>query len=128
MNNWLQVGNALRLDDVDRYEQRAVVVHCSFTPDDDRQFHLPQDALLYDDGSQHKSRLINMEGLGVPDIPQLLIKGRLARFTLYFEPLPNDCTVFSLSIALEDGQSLAAVEIPRLDNDVYNVELEVVPF
>lgn len=122
------MGNALRLNEVDRYEQPAVVVHCSFTPDEDCQLHLSQEAMLHDHGSQHKSRLINIEGLGVPGIPQLMIKGRIVRFTLYFEPLPADCTMFTLSLALEDGQSLAAVDVRRQDADVYNLELELCPF
>ena len=109
-------------------EQRAVVVHCSFIPDEDCRIQLAQDAVLHDHGSQHKSRLLYMEGLGIPAIPQLMIKDRTVRFTLYFEPLPADCTMFNLSMALEDGQSLVAVDVPRLRKDVYNVELELAPF
>lgn len=109
-------------------EQRAVVVHCSYTPEEDCQFQLSRDAMLHDHGSQHKFRMLYMEGLGVPVIPQLMIKGRTVRFTLYFEPLPADCTMFTLSLALEDGQSLAAVDLLRRGADVYNLELELCPF
>ena len=109
-------------------EQRAVVVHCSFIPDEDCRIQLAQDAVLHDHGSQHKSRLLYMEGLGVPRISQLLIKGQLLRFTLFFEPLSVDCTVFNLMLSTTEGESIVALEVSRSVNDVYRVELELAPF
>lgn len=110
------------------YESRAVVVHCSFTTEEDCRFQLTQDGFLRDHGSEHKSRLLSMEGLGVPRISQLLIKGQLLRFTLFFEPLPVDCMVFNLMLTTTEGESIVALEVPRSSNDVYRVDLELAPF
>jgi hypothetical protein len=68
-----------------------------------------------------------MEGLGVPRISLLAIKGQLLRFTLFFEALPVDCTLFNLTLTTDDGESLAALDLSRRHNDVYQVELEVAP-
>lgn len=120
--------NYLKFQKSDPIEQRAVVVHCSYTPEEDSQFQLTHDGFLRDHGSEHRSWLLPMEGLGVPRVSQLAIKGQLLRFTLFFEPLPVECILFNLNLTTDDGESLAALDLSRRHNDVYQVELEVAPF
>jgi hypothetical protein len=120
--------NFLKFQKSDPIEQRAVVVHCSFTTEEDCRFQLTQDGFIRDHGSEHRSWLLPMEGLGVPRISQLAIKGQLLRFTLFFESLPTDCNVFNLTLKTDDGESLAVLDVSRRHNDVYQVELEVAPF
>ncbi|MCX6265908.1 MAG: hypothetical protein NTW16_00920 [Bacteroidetes bacterium] len=109
-------------------EQRAVVVHCSFTLEEDCHFQLSSKATISDHDSQHKSQMLYMEGIGVTSNSHFSVKGQVMQFTLYFEPLATDCKVFTIHITMQDQQYLAAVDVPRRLNDVYRVELEVAPF
>lgn len=109
-------------------EQRMVVVHCSYTFEEEMSFCLSDVVILYDHGSSHKSQLLYKEGIDVPGGEKYMLKGQKVKFTLYFEPLPETCKVFNLSEWTNYRQPLAALEIHRRLKDEYSVELEMAPF
>ena len=72
--------------------------------------------------------MLYKEGLGVPSISHYMVKGQVMQFTLYFEPLPVDCVTFTIHITPQENQYLAAGDVARRQDEIYQVELEIVPF
>jgi hypothetical protein len=109
-------------------EQRMVVVHCSYTFEEEMVFQLAPEVILYDHDSSHVSQMLYREGDEVISSDKYLQIGEEIRFTGYFEPLPESCKIFTLSERTMERFALAGIEIHRQLNDEYIVELEMTPF
>jgi hypothetical protein len=105
-----------------------VVVHCSYTFEEEMVFQLAPEVILYDHDSFHVSQMLYKEGDDVISSDKYLQIGEEIRFTGYFEPLPESCKIFTLSEKIKERFALAGIEIHRQLNDEYTVELQMTPF
>jgi hypothetical protein len=110
--------------------ENTVIVHCSFKAVISTSIRIWSTTFLIDKVSMRKSKLLH--AINIPfALTWLPVKsGTTARFTLIFSALPKDCKVFDLiEIAqVREIMNFTAFNIKRNASDVYNVEIEDVPF
>jgi hypothetical protein len=110
--------------------ENTVIVHCSFKAVISTSIRIWSTTFLIDKVSKRKSKLLHAINIPFALAWLSVTSGTTARFTLIFSALPKDCKVFDLiEIAqVHEAMNFTAFNIKRNASDVYNVEIEDVPF
>lgn len=108
----------------------TVIVHCSFNAVISTSIRIWNTTFLVDRGSKRESKLLHAINIPFALAWLPVTSGSTARFTLIFSALPKECKVFDLiEIAqVPEIMNFTAFNIKRNASDVYNVEIEDVPF
>ena len=108
----------------------TVIVHCSFKAVISTSIRIWSTTFLVDKVSKRKSKLLHAINIPFALAWLPVTSGTTARFTLIFSALPKECKVFDLiEIAqVPEIMNFTAFNIKRNASDVYNVEIEDVPF
>lgn len=100
-------------------EQGTVIVHCLYRGTG--AVRIWPSTFLFDRGSSHRSKLLHAEDISIAPVwTQVDSKGS-HRFTLFFEALPKNCTVFDLKEIIPQPGAFEITGIRRNTEDVYRV-------
>lgn len=102
-----------------------VIVHCSYTNTSQSisGLRIWNSTVLADNGSNHESNLVHVDGLfPFPDWTAVFI-GQTIRFTLVFSRLPASCQQFHLIERIPEPGGLVVPDIIRNQTDVYYIKL-----
>jgi hypothetical protein len=105
-----------------------VIVHCWYQTYDETAISLAPTTYLWDQELNHKSKLVYANGIAISPEEQPVPSNEIVNFTLYFEPLPQDCKQFWLMEETKEPHSFAAFDVRRNKEDIYWVEVECAPF
>jgi len=105
-------------------EEKQVVVHCTSISTTVRVW---PSTFLFDKSSSHRSKLIANYNIPLAPTWKHFYGDNPARFTLIFEALSKECTVFDLRELLPpqagNGSPFNAFNIKRNKQDVYEIML-----
>ena len=97
-------------------EERQTIVHCSCG--DDYAFRIWPSTFLIEQGTGHRARLIT--AFNISFAPQWTLNDGKG-FTLIFEGLSKDCSVFDLKEIIPQEGGFEVTGIHRNKTDVYQV-------
>lgn len=106
-------------------EEKQVVVHCCFpaSPLLGNLIRIWHSTYLFDNNSEHKSRLIHAENITIfpnwTPVPFM----RDFWFTLIFSGLPKDCKSFDLKEVISEEGGFFVGSIKRNSSDIYRVKI-----
>ena len=106
-------------------EEGQVVIHCisggsSFY---DNYVRIWKSTFLYDQGSDHVSKLVHVENITLAPEWTLIPAGTVAHYSLIFTGLPKDCLLFDLEEIIPQPGRFSAKNIQRNSMDVYFIRL-----
>lgn len=99
-------------------EERQTIVHCSCSPQDSEAFRIWPSTFLIDVHSGRKAKLLTAFNISFAPV-WTLNDGK--GFTLIFEGLSKDCTVFDLVEEIPQAGGFEVRGIARNKTDVYSV-------
>jgi hypothetical protein len=106
-------------------EEKQVIVHCCFpaSPFLGNLIRIWHSTYLFDNHSDHKSRLIHAENITIfPNWTQVPFMQDFW-FTLVFSGLPKDCTSFDLKEVIPEEGGFFVGSIKRNSSDIYRVKI-----
>jgi hypothetical protein len=104
-------------------EEKQVIIHVNISAEPYCAIRIWQSTFLIPKGSSKHCKLIHSENIGIyPDWVNLGQSGK-GNFTLIFEGLPSDCTVFDLVEVIPEPNGFIVKDITRNDLDVYQVNI-----
>lgn len=104
-------------------EQKLIVVHCTVFVEGIRRVRIWPSTFLFGEDCNARSTMI--QSTGITTYPEWMLVGEAepAKFTLFFEPLPADCKLFSLVEEIPESGGFYYGNIARNNEDVYRIEL-----
>lgn len=108
--------------------QKFTIVHCWYKTDLPASINLSNTTFLWDEGHNFRSRLVYSDGMPIAPKELGLCCMESVSFTLYFEPLPPECTIFWLWEETCEPYAFASFDIKRNEDDVYWTVIEEAPF
>lgn len=106
-------------------EEKQVIVHCCFpaSPFLGNLIRIWHSTYLFDNQSEHKSRLIHVENITIyPNWTPVPFMQDFW-FTLIFSGLPRDCKSFDLKEVIPEEGGFFVESIKRNSMDVYRVKI-----
>jgi hypothetical protein len=101
-------------------EQGIVILHC--TVPGPSGVRIWRSTFLFDHASGHRSKLLHAENICM--YPEwYYFDGNHHTFTLYFEALPKDCSLFDMVEVIPQPGGFVVNRIPRNPEDVYRVSV-----
>ncbi|MSQ79480.1 MAG: hypothetical protein EXR21_07380 [Flavobacteriaceae bacterium] len=108
-------------------EERQVTVHCSIEAGASDKIRIWKSTYLYPDNSKRECALVHAINISLyPEWTPIAV-GKTAHFTLIFTALPKNCKSFYLLECIPETNMFYAGDIIRNKEDVYWVEIEVLP-
>jgi len=104
-------------------EESMVVVHCSYTSENEIGIRIWNTTVLIDYNSGNRSQLLHVFGITLAPVWMLIQAGTTARFTLVFERLPKTCELFDLFEDIPESGGFHVKGIKRNKSDVYHVRI-----
>jgi hypothetical protein len=99
-------------------EERQTIVHCSCSPEHSEAFRIWPSTFLIEHGTERRAKLITAFNISFAPT-WTLNDGR--GFTLIFEGLSKDCTIFDLREIIPQAGGFEVLNIARNKMDVYYV-------
>jgi hypothetical protein len=99
--------------------ENQVVVHFSFTAQDETLIRIWQSTFIFCQNSTHQSKLLFAENITLQPTWTLVEPGETHHFTLLFEGLPSSCKSFDLQEVIPEPNGFVFKNITRNDTDVY---------
>jgi len=106
-------------------EEKQVIVHCCFpaSPFLGNLIRIWQSTYLFDNQSEHKSKLIHVENITMSPNWTVVPFMKDFWFTLIFSGLPKDCKSFDLKEVIPEEGGFYVNSIKRNSMDVYRVKI-----
>lgn len=106
-------------------EEKQVIVHCCFpaSPFLGNLIRIWHSTYLFDNGSDHRSKLIHAENISVFPYWTPVPFMQDFWFTLIFSGLPKDCRSFDLKEIIPEEGGFSVKSIKRNSLDVYRVKI-----
>jgi hypothetical protein len=106
-------------------EEKQVIVHCCFpaSPFLGNLIRIWQSTYLFDNQSEHKSKLIHVENITMSPNWTVVPFMKDFWFTLIFSGLPKDCKSFDLKEVIPEEGGFYVNSIKRNSLDVYRVKI-----
>lgn len=108
--------------------KNLMVVHCWYYADVPTQITLAKTTFLWDISTDIRSNLVYSDGIAIEPDEQGLANMEIARFTLYFEPLPIECKSFILFEQTCEPYAFVSTDIERNDKDEYWAKVDAAVF
>jgi hypothetical protein len=111
---------------LDRKEEKQVVVHCFFQCDSssDQLIRIWKTTYLKDNKTGHRSHLLFFDQISLYPFWTRVDAGSFYTFTLIFSGLPADCQSFDLIEDIPDSGGFFVPSISRNTTDVYRVRIQ----
>ena len=106
-------------------EEKQVIIHCCFpaSPFLGNLIRIWQSTYLFDNQSEHKSKLIHVENITMSPNWTVVPFMKDFWFTLIFSGLPKDCKSFDLKEVIPEEGGFYVNSIKRNFMDVYRVKI-----
>jgi hypothetical protein len=102
-------------------EEQQVIIHGNVTHFRNGSIRIWQSTFLIPRGSTEHCKLIHAENIAIYPAWSFLGESGKRNFTLIFEGLPADCTVFDLIEVIPESGGFEVRNITRNEQDVYAV-------
>lgn len=105
-------------------EESQVIIHCTYNGTEGDRIRIWKSTFLYDNGSDHKSKLVLAENISLYPEWTLLKTRQQIRFTLIFTGLPRNCRSFDLVEKIPEPGAFIYEHIQRNVTDIYLLQMK----